>query len=1226
MQKLETISLPLDRAGLIEASAGTGKTYTMANLYLRLILGVGCAPLLVEQILVVTFTKASTQELRDRIRAKLIAVADLFERPELDAHQQTLASDPFLSALFEQLQPRRNEARLRLKVAIQDIDLASIFTIDSFCQKMLFQFAFDSGIRFDIDLQADESALLQRLSEESWRELFYSASRQESEWAAAYLGNPAEALAQVKHLLSGILPPLSEAQQAFLAADSQKQAVACGQFIADCQRYWQKNASEIIAPLEKALNAEASPLNKTSYKAENLTEKWLPALNAWAMQKNAMKLPLEWQFFTASQLAAKTKKGEKTPESAYFDEMDARFQTFQQQFANTESAIKTRLIYRYFNHLADKLRQFKDSHSQKNYQDMLVYFHQALSGKNGERLAEKIRQQFAFAMVDESQDTDQLQNQIFRRIFMSDAHPMGFIMIGDPKQSIYKFRGADIFSYLEAKAEIEKKEAKAEIEKKNEASGVFTLNHNWRSLPSVVEAINQLFNFDRSFIYSGIKFSPVESRAKGELPPNKQAMNVYIYPKNADLAEHCAEQIAQQLQQAAAGESLVKNAQGENERPLQPKDIAILVRSRTEAHAIKQALAKRQLQAVYLSEKSSVYQTPEAADLCRILTACLNPFDQKSLLAALGCHLWGLNANEIYQSKQSETKWDICVEDFVQYQQIWQQQGVLPMLHQLYLQHIIPRLKASPNADRRITNLLHLAELLQARMESTETPASLLRWFVQQVETGGSEEDDEQILRLESEADLIKIITIHKSKGLEYPVVWLPFIGKSERQITRKTLELYRKDSSESENQKEAAWALGDENDEVKKLITEEAQAEALRLLYVALTRAKYQFHLLLPEVWGSSWNAMHYLLTDGSPKDKDQTQDCLNKKGLACNVVALAPVASLSKFTPTESEAALPAAKVFSGDIQATGQITSFSALQAQNERRQHFAENRPLASLRDSAQDYDQQSHTAVEAATEANGEENGAENNASGAFLAKTEMPPFSPYQFPHSAKVGNVLHHYLERLDFRQHIALEGVQALCEQLQLSPEWIEPTQDWLENIRTTVLTENGLQLAQLQPSERLNEWQFYLRLRNKNALPKLNQLLKKQRRFKDLPDLHLPQLEGFVRGFIDCIAKFDGKYYLIDYKSNFLGDFPQDYRPEQLAKTMTQYRYDLQYLLYTLALHRYLRSRLGEHYDYERDFGGVAYLFLRAMDGTPTSGVFFDKPSLALINGVDGLFEGE
>lgn len=1198
MKNLNPFTIPLNQASLIEASAGTGKTYTMANLYLRLVLGIDCNPLNVEQILVVTFTKAATQELRDRIRAKLARTAEIFQKTgdELTAELQ---KDDLLNDFYKAIQPKLSEALLRLRIAERNMDVATIFTIDSFCQKMLFQYAFDSGVRFDIQLETDESELLQRLSEESWRELFYPASLEETKLVADLLGSPAQTLGKIWKYLSEILPAISESQQAWLAEDYTQQAAQFSQFFAKARAYWKENYAETISPLQTAFARQNDEgvkiLNGTSYKQNSFENKWLPTINSWA-EKTDWSFPAkELSYFTQSLLEEKASKGAEVLRSPHFVKWDEFCEEYQ-QFGNVSQQIETKLLYRYFTHLRQKLADYKAHHLEKNFSDMVNYFHQALQGENGKNLAEKIRQQFHFAMIDESQDTNQTQYQIFKRIFIDvpKGVEQGFIMIGDPKQSIYKFRGADIFAYLEASEKV---------------TETFTLSRNWRSLPDVVNMVNQLFTMPADqppFLYPEINFSPVEPKqSSDQLLGEQHSINFYYQPNGYNTAleaEQCAEQICQQLNNAQG--QLFVEVQDENgivQKPLEPKDIAILVRSHSEAAEIKRSLAKRNLQSVYLSEKQSVFASQEASDLELILKACLNPFSQKTVLTALGTPLWGLSSDQIFEMKHDELKWEQCVADFSHYHQLWQTQGVLPMLHQLFMQqNIVARINGKADTGRRLTNILHLAELLQEKMETAENEATLLRWFMQQIENP-KDDSDGQVLRLESEADLIKIVTIHKSKGLEYPVVWLPFVAKNAKGAGSETMSLYRNKENKLE------WDFNSGDEEIASLRNKAEYAEDLRLLYVALTRAKFQLHLVLPEKWGNAWNAMHYLLGNGKLTKDANSAAYIDAKlqGLSYQAVTLAEEITTSRYEPKFEQAEQVVAKEFTGKIRETGTITSFTALHAQSERLQNSQQNSLLAMFGDDAQDYDKS--TIVQNVSE---------------LLDETDT--FSPYQFPHSTKVGNLLHRFFELLDFSQPIDLTSIQTLCEQLGLDDAWHEPVKQWFEQILQTPFGDKPFSLSQTNPQKRLNEWQFYLRLTNRSALPKLNHLLKKEGRLApNLPDLQLFQLDGFVRGFVDCIVEVDNKFYVIDYKSNFLGYLAQDYSPEKIEKTMGQYRYDLQYLLYTLAVHRYLGYRLGENYDYERDFGGVAYLFLRGMNGTENSGVYFDKPSKALIEGMDQLF---
>ncbi|AIK18006.1 exodeoxyribonuclease V subunit beta [Glaesserella parasuis] len=1194
MNPLNSLQLALNQSSLIEASAGTGKTYTMANLYLRLILGVRCpSPLTVEQILVVTFTKAATQELRDRIREKLVNVGKWFRDPSSKEAQDALR-EPFLAELYQEVQPRLNECLLRLSIAEREIDLASIFTIDSFCQKMLFQFAFSSGIRFDIDLLSNEDELLTRLSEETWRELFYPMGLAETVAVAEELKTPSDALTAVKGYLYGDFPDL--------AAENQWLTQGISSYLADYQALLQEAKQHWLAVGAEAESLIVTEINKSYKKGEKKSlsrrayqmrwiENWLKELNEWATSGSHYFPTNSLSRFCQDFINEKAEEGAEPLTHTIFAKNQDYLTAYQTQFEGKSKAI---FLYQFFSHLRQKLADYKQTHKEKSFGDMLSFLLSALQSERGDTLAQQIRALYPFAMIDEFQDTNQQQYEVFHRIFMDqNTSEQGFIMIGDPKQSIYKFRGADIFTYLKAKNEVQEQA---------------TLDRNWRSVPEVVESCNRLFQFPEGdnppFLYHGIPFQPVKAKEASDTLVGEQATRCLLISTEFDeqlAATHCAYQIQQQLKKSEQGLLFVQKEEGN--RPLEAKDITILVRSHKQASLIRAELLKRHIPSVFFSERNSVYETQEAQDLRIILSACLNPYRQSSLLSAIGTSLWGLTSTDIFNIKQDEKAWDNVVESFVGYQQVWLHQGILPMLHQIFVkENIIQRINALPNAERRITDLLHLAELLQGAMPNLENEFALLRWYEQQLDNPDGYAD-EQKQRLESEESLVKVVTIHGSKGLEYPVVWLPFVAKASQPAKSKPITIYQNDEGK------AHWSFGSQSDEIKKYIDKAEFAEDLRLLYVAVTRAKYQLNLILPSQFDEKWNSLSYLLSNGEIgtggiAPSQNTQYYLAQKGIKAELITVNNDVPEDNWQPILVQPIDIEAKSFTGKIRTVGQITSFTALQAQNERLQHKEQNIPLATFGDEAQDYDRTEFIASD-------------------FL-EDNAQPYSRYQFPHSTKVGNLLHKFFEHWDFQQTVDQTQLQALCEQLDLDEAWLEPLTRWFEQVIQTPFGDQAVSLAQIFTHKRLNEWQFYLRLSNKEALYRLNQLLKKYSPLaKQLPDLTLYNLEGFVRGFVDCIAQIDGKFYVIDYKSNFLGYLPQDYQAEKLAKTMGQFRYDLQYLLYTLAVHRYLSARLGENYNYEQHFGGVAYLFLRGMNGEPNSGVYFDKPSQELIEEMDRLF---
>ncbi|MBV5344112.1 MAG: UvrD-helicase domain-containing protein, partial [Rhodoferax sp.] len=375
-------------------------------------------------------------------------------------------------------------------------------------------------------------------------------------------------------------------------------------------------------------------------------------------------------------------------------------------------------------------------------------------------LPEVIRQQFPVALVDEFQDTDPWQYGTLQQIYAGPPEAATLIMIGDPKQAIYSFRGADLPTYMAARTS---------------AQAVFSLTQNHRSSQAVVAAVNHVFGHAQQ-PFDTVSFEPVETcmppkalglrGAQGQHLPGLtlwhwqtvKALSGQDYA--AHMAQVCASEMVKLLNQEVA----------------KPGQMAVLVRDGKEAKHIRQALAQRGVRSVYLSDRESVFASREALDLACILLAVVQARNVKFLRAALTTRTLSLSLNEIEFALQDEAAWDLWVERFNAWHQTWQRQGFLPMLNQiLHEQEIGQRMQAlGDSAERRLTNLLHLGDLLQKVSSSLQGESALLRYLNAQLIDPNAQGEAAQ-MRLETDADLVQVITQHKAKGLEYPLVFLPF-------------------------------------------------------------------------------------------------------------------------------------------------------------------------------------------------------------------------------------------------------------------------------------------------------------------------------------------------------------------------------------------------------------------------------------------------------------------
>jgi len=1205
---LNPITLPLNQISLIEASAGTGKTYTIGSLYLRLLLKAGennfSRPLNVEEILVVTFTDMATEELKKKIRERITDAIDKLTVFAETQDKSAFKNDGFLTALSQDLDIF--EAIHRLKLAEQNMDLAAIYTIHGFCRRMLMQYAFHSGIHFNLELIKDQSDLLVRFANEFWREHFYPLDFESANFIATELVSPANVLSLLKADLGKDLQVEIENKQA-LSVPIQ---IFLPQYLGGYQKalnelkaFWLESADEISAIITNELEKDypkdqLKSLNRKKYQVKRLGD-WINKINQWSNNPRDYQINTTLKdYFLQSSIEKNyeeqtDKNKDKKPATPFyapiFEDLEKRVNALM-----IPDLLSKLTLYHYRQGLQQKLLDYKLNHQEKSFDDLLRLLCEALQGAQGDELSEMIRFQYPFAMIDEFQDTDSQQYAIFSKIYRDNPEKnTGFIMIGDPKQAIYRFRGADIFTYLKAS---------------DEAQSRFELTKNYRSEKNLVDGVNALFDFPQSpFIYQNINFTAVDSSddhlrfyLNGKAEP---AYRFYLTESDkvnkTEMAKICAISIQHWLKSAAENQAVFQNK--DTCKTLQPANIAVLVKNRYEAADVIQELQKLGIASVYLSDQSSVFDSHVAVELLRILKACLN-VAERPILNAIATALFGLNAADIHQIQQNEADWQRWADSFAQYQQTWQRQGILVMLHQILLeQGISERLLSQATGERDLTDFLHVAEILQQAATLHESEAALLSWFEKQIQGEGRQEAQ---IRLESERQLVKIVTIHKSKGLEYDLVWLPFLAVPSKIPTAGDINVYY-----SKERDETLWDMENRN---LNALYEETFAEELRLLYVALTRAKYQMAFALPAQFDKKWNALHYVLSQGeigkeialsAPKDTETLLQAFKEKMRdnveICTKPNLEAFPTLS-INPKNDE--LKAAE-FTGNIEQDWRITSFTSIEQGHRRQNYFAESAGKKhAIFDDAKDYDSQN--AIEIST---------------ALLSENES---NILDLPRGKQVGTALHRHFENCYFSDLANTEEIDKLRQSLQLDETFTEPLQNWLQQISHTPLSnEIGIALADLANKDCIKEMPFYLAIREHFDVEAFNRALKAHHHLPSEP-LQFEQIQGMVRGSIDLVFRHNGKYYLVDYKSNFLGSTLADYNEDELKKEMLHSHYDWQYLIYTLALHRYLQSVVPK-YDYARDFGGVFYLFLRGMNGEPQSGVFYDRPSVELITELDGVF---
>uniref|UniRef100_E6QEN8 DNA 3'-5' helicase n=1 Tax=mine drainage metagenome TaxID=410659 RepID=E6QEN8_9ZZZZ len=1185
---LDPLHLPLHGSRLIEASAGTGKTWTIAALYLRMILGHGSEaerfprPLLPEDILVMTFTRAATQELKERIRDRLQTAARYFRGTEHPARP-----DPFLEALLaDHPDPVvRARAAHQLALAADAMDDSAIFTIDAWCQRTLREHAFATGSDFRETLLLDETDLRDDAVRDFWRQEVYPLSEPALGEVLQLFSSP-DKIRQETEALCKLDPPLPVPESTLadwlpdaLAAPRRQLATLKAQWAAEHDAF-----AEWLSGLVNGPKAD-NPLNGNTLSAA-IVSRALAALRDWADHSDPLipDEPDKCQRLSASKLPEYCKNKPPLvlhPAAETLDTLFRELETIAQQFTRLHGEIRTHAAA----WINARLSRLKAQSGQVSFADYQRRLARVLRDKTqGPALAARLRQKYPAALIDEFQDTSTLQYQIFDDIYhAADNNPDTLLLlIGDPKQSIYAFRGADIGSYLQARRLTEGRH--------------YALGTNYRSSHALVSALNAIYTAAEhddpqgAFAYAApgadnpLPYQPVQAhghqkvwRIHGKAAPALTFWGAGEKLNKGDYLERCAAQAAECIVGLLDNPEAGFAQEGEITRRLEAKDIAILVRDRHEAASIRQALHHRQLRSVFLSEQDSVYASEEARELLLWLEAVAEPEDARRLRVALALPLLGQPLSALDAFHQNETAWEAQLEQFQDLSRQWRRQGVLAMLHHSIHQFgIAARLLTQPEGERRLTNLLHLGELLQQASATIDGPEALVRHLRQAI-AAGSDQSDAHILRLESDAGLLRVVTIHAAKGLQYPLVFLPFIATCKAARANPFTVIHS-----AEGQPAIHWESGDTTAAERARLQED-----LRLLYVALTRAEHALWLGLaaPKTAGTPIFAgsaiAHLLGSERTARDLATLLEDCARLSPEIVVETLPDSIPTTLFVRPRNNAHNPPAE-YTASFEKHWGVASFS----------HLVRELP-------------------------------ADPAAPPTPRRAQAGAPW--HRYPQGMNAGTFLHDQLQRLaqngfaQIGQDHFVEQLHKTCTQAGLG-DWVGETAEWLQAIVHSPLAPLTAALCDL--SDTLSEMAFWFpsdALRS-DDLDRLCQ----QHIFPGADRPRLPQrvIHGMMRGFMDLVFEQGGRYYVLDYKSNVLGSEDADYHAKALRDATLGHRYELQSSLYQLALHRLLRQRMGSRYRPETHLGGTLFFFLRGLQG-PERGVLHLPADLALLDALDGLF---
>ncbi len=1155
MSELDPLSDALEGVTFVEASAGTGKTYAIEMFYLRLLVEDGLSP---EQIVVVTYTNAAAAELRKRIRARLRAAQSLLQRGAGE-------DEPWAHFVLGQADP--DLVRQRLLTALYCFDQAAIYTIHGFCQRVLVEHAFDSGVSFDLEMIVDQTALVDEVSRDFVARRLSSVERPllDAVWDREALG----VIARFVSLVSA-QPDLRLMPPAFDWAAERERWL---DVLSEARTLWANDGEKITE-----LRCTSRSLRVTSRMKAAKFESAIEAITVGAgLLTNSGRKELE--ALSSGKLASVTTKGNDPPQHAFFD----RCQELWELWPRVKGGFSTDLFQNLAVFGREQMKVRKEQARVAYFDDLLIKLHEALSSASGERLANRLRQRFAAALIDEFQDTDPVQYEIFKKVFVGQGQPL--MLIGDPKQSIYGFRGGDIHTYVRARSDADRRS---------------TLGTNRRSGDNVVQAVNALFDRENAFVDEAIKYEPV--RPVGGVPGldgSRAGLTILrsVPDKGVGQMRNVKRGIASRVVRLLnSGATIDGVAVGAG-------DLAVLCRTNQQAAEVQEELRRRSVPSVLQGDRS-VFGTPEAAELVRVLRGLVDPHDSAAMRAAMCTSLCGLQGGDLYDARDDESLWQDWVDRFRGWRARWDEHGFTAAFRALQDDCATAgRLLAESQGERSLTNYLHLGELLQiASRRQRSGPQGLVDWLALMINDASARAElatEDVQVRLESDADAVVLTTVHKSKGLEYPIVFAPYLWAETKLMKRdgKQPRYY-----DEELGGRCVYVSSVDNDAARAAAEREQLGEAMRLAYVALTRAKSAVFVVTTAEMDGEKSPLGRLLSKGVEQLVTDAGGAVAVEDLEISLTSLIDGSETVEIAQPPTPPA----------ISRGWRVSSFSGLTRKA--------NLPSQEGED-AVDRDQDGDLAPPAGV----------TGSPGIALADLEA----------GTRVGLMLHSVFEDLDFYRGDA-ESLRTLVEQkvgaFRCGTGSVDVICRSVSDILETPLASEAatISLSQVERGHRLDELEFILPVvpdgGQRLTADRLAQVLANHGAPVSSPgyatrvaELDFKALAGFLRGYIDMVFAHAGRWYVVDYKSNHLGTSWSDYRPEVLVEPMSHHDYYLQYLLYVVATDRYLAHRVVG-YSYETHFGGVFYLFLRGMaPDRPGSGVFFDLPTPELVADLSELFRG-
>ncbi|XRX42991.1 MAG: exodeoxyribonuclease V subunit beta [Buchnera aphidicola (Tetraneura sorini)] len=1159
MKKNNIFTINLRNTQIIEASAGTGKTFTIILLYLRLLLGLENVKnkkkfFSIQEILVVTFSNVAKLELTERIYKYIqkLKIACIKKKTKNNN----------LKIFIKKIKNFKKCIKI-LDKSEKNIEKASIYTFHKFCKKMLYFYQYKYIMIKNHNLIDNEEELYLSSTINFWRKYLYNCEYEIVEIILNKWKNPKKLLQDI-HLIIKNKKKIHNNND----FDFFKKCNKIKRKISYLKKRWILKKEKITSYLKN------NHVNKKKYNKRNVS-RWINQIDNWASSNLInYKIPKELSRFLLNNIETKPTEIKKTH---LFQEIE--------YCLNKKNSIEKVFFMKSLNEIPKIIKQKKIKYSLYEFDDLINWFEKLLNKK---KILNEIKKKYPIAFIDEFQDTDLNQFNIFKKIYFNDKKT-SMIIIGDPKQSIYSFRGSDINVYLKAKKEVK---------------SYYQLNTNFRSSKKMVETINFLFSRVKNpFLLKEIKFSPSLPSKKNQsinfLKNEKKqtAIEMIIVPekiKRKNLAKKwLAKQFAIKIFNWINNKKIKYQINFKNKiYKIRKKDITILVKNKIENKIIQKELNKLEIENIYISEKRSVYTTQEAKEILVILKSILNNYCDKQIMLALSTNLMNQNIYDLELITSEFKKKSDWKEKFHNYKFIWKKNGIYKMFQEFINDNNELDPKNANEKKTQITNLLHIGELLQKKSTVLKDKNLLISWLEEKIFFNNKNVKKKEIIKNIYDDNYIKIINIHASKGLEFPIVLIPFSTNYNSIPKYSFLELKK----EEKNEKYIKKTFSMKN---FSLFKSERLSEDLRLLYVALTRS-----------------ILYSVLGIEIQQQKNKTSE-LNSEMHNTSIGYL-----IQKGKKLTSEEFLQEIKKIKKYIKITLEEKKIET--KQKNALIFFKKNETKINLKKKY--FSVTSYTKIKKENEKKKQK---KLQIKSCFFSKS-IPKknkinLNQDSFPRGLKSGLLIHEILKEINFSKQITEKYIEEKLIAYNIEKKYTKILLNWITNIISTDLNEESLFLSNLKKNEYLKELNFFLPIKKNLNKKKLLKTIKKfDKLSSSTSSLLFSKKTGIITGSIDLVFLWKKKYYILDYKSNWLGNNKECYSIKNIQLTMVKNQYYLQYQIYSLAIHRYLKNKI-KNYNFEKHFGGIIYFFIRAVDKNKDHkyGIFKTNTKKNQIKKLDKLF---